>query len=86
MEVFFGRLRKTSSGTFVAHIGLSNYFTFSPLLFRWCSFNTPPHSLKDSNVSLKVKTMKEKKVGVYSLACSTSGVKGYVGALGWGLG
>jgi hypothetical protein len=30
--------------------------------------------------------MKEKKVGIRSLACSTSGVEGRVGALRWGLG
>ncbi len=45
----------------------------------------PPHSLKDSNVSLKLKTM-EKEVEVRSLACSISGVKGHFGAPGWGLG
>jgi hypothetical protein len=47
--------------------------------------DTPPHSLKDLNVSLKVKTTK-KKVGVHSLACSTSGVEGHARALKWGLG
>jgi hypothetical protein len=44
-----------------------------------------PHSLKDSNANLKVKTMKE-GVGVCSLAHSILGVKGRVGDLGWGLG
>jgi hypothetical protein len=46
--------------------------------------DAPPHSLKDSNVSLKMKTTKE-GVGVHSLACSILGVEGRAGALGWGL-
>ncbi len=29
--------------------------------------------------------MKEEGIGVCSLACSTLGAKGHVGALGWGL-
>jgi hypothetical protein len=47
--------------------------------------NTPTHSLKDSNASLKVKTMEEKEVGVHSLARSISRVEGRVGAPEWGL-
>jgi hypothetical protein len=47
---------------------------------------TPPHSLKDLNVSPKVETSKEKGIGVHSLACSTLGVKGHAKVLGWGLG
>jgi hypothetical protein len=35
-----------------------------------------PNSLKDSNVSSKVKTNEEKEVGIHSLVCSISGVKG----------
>jgi len=42
--------------------------------------DAPPHSLKDSNASLKVKTTKG--IGVCSLACSISGVKGCVGVQG----
>jgi len=40
--------------------------------------------LKYSNASPKVKTMKE-GVGVRSLTYNTLGVKGHVGAPGWGL-
>jgi len=47
---------------------------------------TPPNSLIDSNASPKVKTLKEKKVEVCSFVRNTSGVEGFVGALGWGLG
>jgi hypothetical protein len=36
-------------------------------------FDAPPHSLKDSNVSPKVETTKEKQVGVHSLTHSTLG-------------
>jgi len=39
------------------------------------SLDAPPNSLKDSNVCPKVKTMKEKGVGVRSLDCNTSGVR-----------
>jgi hypothetical protein len=48
--------------------------------------NTPPHSLKDSNVNPKVETMEEKGVGVHSLVCSILEVEGRVRALGWRLG
>jgi len=41
--------------------------------------------LKDSNVSPKVETTKEKGVGERSLVCSTSKVEGRVRASGWGL-
>jgi len=43
-----------------------------------------PHSLKDSNVSSKFKTM-EKGVGVRSLTHSTSRVKGCAKTPGWKL-
>jgi hypothetical protein len=45
----------------------------------------PPHSLKDSNASPKMKTTKE-IVGVHSLVCNISKVEGCARALGWGLG
>jgi len=48
--------------------------------------DAPPHSLKGSNVNWKVKTTKEEGVGVCSLAYDTLGVKGCVGAPGWGFG
>ncbi len=54
--------------------------------YKWGTyFYTPPHSLKDSNVSSKVKTMEGGGVGVCSLARNTSGVEGHVGASRWGL-
>jgi len=43
-------------------------------------------SLKDSNVSLNMKTTEEKGVGVHFLACITLGVERHVGVPGWGLG
>jgi hypothetical protein len=48
--------------------------------------DAPPDSLKDSNASPKVETIKEEGVGVYSLARNTLKVGGHVGAMGWGLG
>ncbi len=48
--------------------------------------DTPPHSLKDSIVSAKVKTMEGRGIEVRFLTRSISGVKGCVGAQGWGLG
>jgi hypothetical protein len=39
-------------------------------------WHTPENSLKDSNVSPKVKTMEEEGVGAHSLACNTVGVQG----------
>jgi hypothetical protein len=47
--------------------------------------DAPPHSLKDSNASLKVKITKEEWVGVHSLTCNTFGGRGRVGAPRWGL-
>ncbi len=47
--------------------------------------DAPPHSLKDSNASPKMKTT-EKKVRVRSLTRSILGVEGCARALGWGLG
>jgi hypothetical protein len=38
--------------------------------------DTPSNSLKDSNVSPKVKTMEEKRIGVHFLFRNTFGVKG----------
>ncbi len=49
-------------------------------------FDAPPHSLKDSNVSPKVETTKEKGIRVHSLTRNTSKVERRVGALGWGRG
>jgi hypothetical protein len=40
----------------------------------------------DSTMNPKMKRTEGKKVGVRSLARSTLGVEGHVGALGWGLG
>jgi len=37
--------------------------------------DAPPNSLKDSNVSSKVKTTEEEEVGVCSLTCNILGVK-----------
>jgi len=51
----------------------------------WSYIDAPPHSLKDSNASSKVKTMKEKKIGVCFLARNTLKIEGRVGALRWGL-
>jgi len=45
-----------------------------------------PSSLMDPITSPKVTTMKGETVGAHSLARNTLGVKGHVGALGWGLG
>jgi len=42
--------------------------------------DAPPHSLKDSNVSSKMKIMKEERVVIHSLAWSTLGVEGSVRA------
>jgi hypothetical protein len=47
--------------------------------------NTSPHSLKDSNANLKVKTTKEERFGAHSLVCSISKIERHAGALGWGL-
>jgi hypothetical protein len=47
--------------------------------------DTPPSSLMHSTRSPNVKITEGKGVGACSLARSTSGVKGHVGALGWGL-
>jgi hypothetical protein len=49
-------------------------------------FNTPSHSLKESNANLKVKTTEEEGVRVHSLARNTLGVEGRAKAPGWGLG
>jgi hypothetical protein len=49
-------------------------------------YDTPPHSLKNSNVNPKVEITKEKIVGVCSLVCNISRVEWHAKALGWGLG
>jgi hypothetical protein len=38
--------------------------------------STPPNSLINSNVNLKVKTKEKKQIGVHSFTCKTSGVGG----------
>jgi hypothetical protein len=38
--------------------------------------DAPPHSLKDSNASLKMKIMEEEGVGLCSLVCNISRGKG----------
>ncbi len=48
-------------------------------------YDAPPHSLKDLNVSSKVKTMKEEGIEVCSLTHNISGVEGCVRASRWGL-
>ncbi len=48
--------------------------------------HAPLHSLKDSNVSSKVKTTEEERVGVCSLTRNTSVVEAHSRASGWGLG
>jgi hypothetical protein len=48
-------------------------------------FDTPSHSLKYSNVSLKVKTTEE-WIMVHCLTCNILGVEGHVKALGCRLG
>jgi len=61
-----------------------------PLRWTWLPIgvliarDAPPHSLKDSNASMKMNTMEG--VGVRSLACNILGVERHVGALRWGLG
>jgi hypothetical protein len=47
--------------------------------------DTPLNSLKYSNVSPKVKTMKEKRVGVCSLICDTLKVRGACCSSGMGI-
>jgi len=47
--------------------------------------DAPPHYLKDSNVSLKVKRTKEEGIRVWPLIRNILGVEGCVRALGWGL-
>ncbi len=51
-----------------------------------CLDDATPHSLKNSNASLKVKTLKEKRVGVHFLTRNTSKVEGHAGTPRWGLG
>ncbi len=52
-----------------------------------CPYNdTPPNSLTNSNVNLKVKTMEEKIIGLCFLAHNISRVERCARVLGWGLG
>ncbi len=54
-------------------------------MFLICaSDDAPPHSLKDSNASLKMKVTKEEGIGVCSLVRNILGVEGRVRTLGWG--
>jgi hypothetical protein len=48
--------------------------------------DTPPHYLKDSNTSPKVKIMKEEGIGARSLVRNILGVEGHAGVPRWGLG
>jgi len=64
------------------------FYEFLVMSFRLCNslstfitlmnFDTPPSSLMDLTMSLKVKTMKRDEVGAHSLVRSTSRVKGRV--------
>jgi len=45
--------------------------------------DAPPSSLMDSIASPKVKTMERERVGAHFLTCTTLGVEGHAGALGW---
>jgi hypothetical protein len=49
------------------------------------NIDAPPHSLKNSNASPKMKTTKEKGIGVHFLMHNISKVEGYARALKWGL-
>ncbi len=51
------------------------------IIKRWD--DAPLSSLMDSIVSPKMKITVGKRIGAYSLACNTLGVKGHVGAPGW---
>ncbi len=50
--------------------------TFTILKSWTFIFVVPPNSFKDANGSLEVKIVEEKGVGVCSLVCNTSRVKG----------
>ncbi len=49
-------------------------------------YDAPPHSWKYSNVSLKMKTMKDERVGVRSLVHNILRVKEHVKVMKWVLG
>ncbi len=49
-------------------------------------YDALPHSLKDSNVSLKVKRTEKERIEICSLIRNTSRVEGHVGAPRCGLG
>jgi hypothetical protein len=63
-----------------AHDWVNSFFIIIDIIFY-----TPPNSLKDSNANFKMKTMEEKKFGVHSLACSSSGVQKACWSSGMGL-
>jgi hypothetical protein len=48
-------------------------------IITYTHYDVPPHSLKDSNASSKVKTMEVEGVGVCSLVHNTLGVEGHEG-------
>jgi hypothetical protein len=62
----------------VAHKFPYAFITWLPKLI-----DTPSSSLMDSTTSPKLKTMEGERVGARSLARSTLGVEGRVGASGW---
>jgi hypothetical protein len=54
--------------------------------FKGLDISTSPNQTLMFHKVLKLKTTKEERVRVRSLARSTLGVERHVGALGWGLG
>ncbi len=50
-----------------------------------CISDTPPNSLKDTNTNPKMITTEEEGIGVCSLICSTSKVRGVAWAFKWRL-
>jgi hypothetical protein len=75
---------------------LGNVFIFTPNEWSTTRFDlgfitikvydAPPHSLKDSNASSKMKTTEKEKIEICSLICNASRVDGHVGAPRCGLG
>ncbi len=55
------------------------------LLLICANDDAPPHSLKDSNASLKVKAEEEEGIGVHSLTRNILWAERSVETLGWGL-
>jgi hypothetical protein len=58
------------------------YIMFFSLLFDLI-YDAPESSLMDSIANPKVKTMEGDRVRAHFLDCSTSGVEGRVGIMGW---